>query len=58
MFTQAALAEKFEIPEATLVHWRYKGIGPAYLKIGRHVRYRESDVNKWLEAQRVEQKAS
>ena len=29
----------YDIPESTLANWRSLGTGPAYKKIGRHVRY-------------------
>jgi predicted DNA-binding transcriptional regulator AlpA len=32
----------------TLADWRTKGIGPTYIKVGRCVRYRLSDLDKWL----------
>jgi Helix-turn-helix domain len=38
-------------PEKTLAEWRYRGIGPRYLTIGRDVRYRWSDVEEWLAGQ-------
>lgn len=45
--------------EKTLANWRWIGIGPPYLKIeGGAVRYRWSDVEKWLTAQRVKTAAS
>jgi predicted DNA-binding transcriptional regulator AlpA len=33
----------------TLGVYRTKGIGPKYIKIGRVVRYRVSDVRAWLD---------
>jgi excisionase family DNA binding protein len=42
------------VPEGTLAQWRHRGIGPTYAKIGRHVRYRRSDVEAWAAAQIVE----
>lgn len=39
------------VPEHTLAQWRSKGIGPEYIKVGRHVRYRWSAVNSWLDTQ-------
>jgi len=36
------------IPVKTLYQWRYKGVGPRGLRIGRHVRYRSADVEAWL----------
>ncbi|XKH55503.1 helix-turn-helix domain-containing protein [Citricoccus nitrophenolicus] len=35
----------------TLAYWRYVGQGPAFIKIGRNVSYRGSDVKAWLQAQ-------
>lgn len=35
----------------TLEVWRNQGKGPRYRKIGRLVRYSESDVLTWLDAQ-------
>lgn len=39
------------VPEGTLTQWGHRGIGPRYARVGRHVRYRWSDVDAWLEAQ-------
>lgn len=36
------------IPEKTLTQWRYLGVGPAYVKIGRHIRYRPQAVERWI----------
>lgn len=44
----AEVAEVLGIPEKTLVEWRYRGIGPDYLKVGRYVRYHWPVVNAWL----------
>ena len=38
------------IPAATLKRWRTQRTGPVALHIGRHVRYRRSAVEAWLEA--------
>lgn len=38
----------------TLEQWRYQGKGPAYLKVGRHVRYRPDDLDAWLQERRVQ----
>jgi predicted DNA-binding transcriptional regulator AlpA len=39
-------------PEQTLYHWRWQGIGPKAIKIGRHLRYNPADVARWLDTQR------
>ena len=38
----------------TLHLWRVKGRGPAYLRLGRLVRYRHTDLDAWLESRREE----
>lgn len=45
------LAEKICITVGTLAHWRYTGQGPKFIKVGRNVRYRVSDIDAWLNAQ-------
>jgi hypothetical protein len=41
----------------TLAHWAMLGIGPVVTKIGRSVRYRQSDLEAYLKESRVEQTA-
>ncbi|MFE6332978.1 helix-turn-helix transcriptional regulator [Streptomyces sp. NPDC057798] len=36
------------IPTGTLANWRYRGEGPRYVKAGRAVRYRQADLDAWL----------
>lgn len=33
----------------TLSHWRYRGGGPKFVKIGRSVRYRRMDLETFIE---------
>lgn len=47
------LAALIKIPEETLAQWRSRGKGPDYLRMGRHARYRMSDIRAWLDASRV-----
>lgn len=42
---------KLKVSEATLKYWRATGRGPDFLRVGRHVRYRPSAVEAWLDAQ-------
>lgn len=39
-----------DVPEGTLAQWRHRGVGPRYIKVGKHVRYDERDVLVWLES--------
>jgi len=43
------LADYLAVPVATLYAWRYRGEGPPALRVGRYLRYRWSDVQRWLE---------
>lgn len=49
--TAVEVADFLRKPERTLQQWRYLGIGPKYVKVGRDVRYRWEDVEKWLDDQ-------
>ena len=52
--TPAEVADYLGVPVNTLTAWRYRGTGPRYCKIGRHVRYRWSDVEAFVAAQAKE----
>ena len=43
-------ATYLNVRPATLNQWRWTGQGPNYVKIGRSVRYRITDLEKYLEA--------
>lgn len=49
MATQAELSEYLGVPQKTLIDWRYRRIGPPWLKLGHHVRYPWPAVDKWVE---------
>lgn len=51
MFDNTETAEMLGVRPNTLENWRLKGKGPVFRKIGRSVRYLESDVLAWLDAQ-------
>lgn len=35
----------------TLEQWRYRKVGPKFIKVGKLVRYEESDLQEWLDQQ-------
>lgn len=37
------------VPVVTLYGWRSRGDGPRAMRVGRHLRYRRSDIDKWLD---------
>jgi hypothetical protein len=52
--TPKQVAAYLQKPEKTLTEWRYRGIGPAYHRSGRDVRYDWADVFAWVAEQRHE----
>jgi excisionase family DNA binding protein len=42
------LADYLDVPAATVYRWNYLGTAPQRIVVGRHVRYRRSDVERWL----------
>jgi excisionase family DNA binding protein len=42
------------IPLRTIYRWRTRREGPASYRVGRHVRYRLDDVERWLDERRDE----
>jgi excisionase family DNA binding protein len=50
LLTVAELADYLGVPPATLYQWRHRGEGPRGFRVGRHLRYRWSDINDWIES--------
>ncbi len=46
--TAEEVAEYLRVPLGTLYVWRTRKRGPAALRIGKHLRYRRVDVERWL----------
>lgn len=44
------LAASIKMSKRTLAKWRCNGRGPEYVRLGHAVRYRQQDVDAWLEA--------
>jgi len=47
------LARFLSVPVATIYRWNHLGTGPTPIHIGRHVRYRPTDVEVWVATQEV-----
>lgn len=56
--TTKELADYLGISEATLLLHRVMNTGPAYVKIGRLVRYRRQDVEDWIQQETEKNKKS
>ena len=50
LIDSAQLAQYLGAQVATVEGWRHKDMGPRYIKVGRLVRYRTEDVEKWLKS--------
>jgi excisionase family DNA binding protein len=46
--TTEEVAAYLRVPPRTVEAWRYKGTGPPGIRVGKHVRYRRTDVEAWL----------
>jgi excisionase family DNA binding protein len=51
LMTPVELSEYLQIPLGTIYQWKYKRFGPPAHKIGRHLRYKLSEVETWATAQ-------
>jgi excisionase family DNA binding protein len=48
LMTPQEVADFLAMPVLTLQTWRAKRTGPRAYRVGRHVRYRREDVDRWL----------
>ena len=53
----SAAATYLSVTRRQLESWRSKGCGPAYSKLGRHVRYSVADLDAFMAARRVQSTA-
>jgi len=54
LLTAIAAARFLTTEPRTLEAWRYKATGPVFIRVGRAIRYRRSDLETWLNARRVD----
>ncbi|WP_329099615.1 helix-turn-helix transcriptional regulator [Streptomyces sp. NBC_01439] len=52
--TAQELAEYCGVPLATVYQWSHRGGGPRMIKVGRHLRARWADIERWLDAQTID----
>ena len=58
LLNQSQAASLIGVSERTLECWRWKGNGPAFVKISsRAVRYRRQDIEKWV-SERIQRSTS
>jgi len=51
LLTVEDLAAYLEVPVATIYAWRHHRNGPPGFRVGRHLRFRWSDVERWIDDQ-------
>lgn len=54
LLDEAGAAEFLSVKASTLTRWRFERRGPAFIKVGKAVRYRRADLERFIEAGRVE----
>lgn len=45
------LSEMVGVPVGTIYQWSSRGTGPRAIRVGRHLRWRRSEVERWLDEQ-------
>jgi excisionase family DNA binding protein len=53
LLTEQQTAQLLNISVRTLQAWRIKLAGPRFVRAGRAIRYRRSDLTAWIEANTV-----
>ncbi len=54
LLNEREVATLLRISPATLNRWRCERVGPDFLRVSRRaIRYRRSDLERWLEARHV-----
>lgn len=48
LLTEAQAAHLLSLKPRTLQMWRMRGTGPAFVKVGSAVRYRQLTLSEWL----------
>jgi excisionase family DNA binding protein len=50
LLTPQEVAEELAVPVSTIYRWNYTRTGPPPCRVGKHVRYRREDVDRWIES--------
>ena len=48
LLTVQDLADYLGVPVATIYAWRHRRQGPPGFRVGRHLRFRWSDIEQWI----------
>jgi len=53
LLTESEAADVLRVSVRTVQAWRLRVTGPAYVQVGRAIRYRRRDLIVWIEANTV-----
>ena len=53
LLTTQEAAHRLGLAIGTLQNWRIRGEGPAWVRLGRAVRYRETDLERFIDQHQV-----
>lgn len=53
LLTEVQAADALNLSVRTLQAWRPRGVGPAFVRAGRAIRYRRRDLLAWMDANTV-----
>ncbi len=51
--TDHVVAQRLAVTREALRAWRHRGLGPAFCRFGRSIRYLDSDIDAFIRASRV-----
>jgi hypothetical protein len=54
LLTEAQAADYLKLSIRTLQAWRIRSVGPAFVRVGRAIRYRRYDLLVWIKQQTVQ----
>ena len=51
LMTTAEVAAYLRVPVTTIHYWRHLETAPRAMKVGKHLRWRRTDIDAWLDEQ-------
>lgn len=54
LIRETEAAKLLGVTTRTLQNWRFRGVGPCYVKLGRAVRYKPQDIEDYIDQNRQE----
>jgi hypothetical protein len=48
LLCEVQAARALSLSSRTLQSWRLRGVGPAFVRAGRAIRYRRADLDRWI----------